>query len=77
MSLLSVTGSPAITVPVALTKQEGLPLGIQLAAAPMQEARLLAVAHVLERAVQADFGESDDLMRLHACDEGKAPISTV
>ncbi|MDP9470286.1 MAG: amidase [Chloroflexota bacterium] len=41
------TGLPAITVPAG-TGHDGLPLGIQLVAPPLQEARLVGVAAVLE-----------------------------
>jgi amidase len=37
-------------VPIGATK-DGLPVGIQLVAAPFAEARLLAVGHALERAL--------------------------
>lgn len=43
----ALVGLPALTVP--LTGQDGLPIGVQLVAAPFQEARLFRVAAVLER----------------------------
>ena len=42
------TGMPAITIPVGLAST-GMPLGVQLAGPPFGEARLLAVAHWVER----------------------------
>ena len=46
----NVVGWPAITLPCASTA-EGLPLGVQLAAAPGQDAELLAAAAALEAAL--------------------------
>ena len=46
----NAVGFPAVVVPCGLSP-EGLPLSIQLAAPPFQEARLLAVAHHLEQAL--------------------------
>ncbi|MCS7235602.1 MAG: amidase [Armatimonadota bacterium] len=43
----SFVGFPSVTVPVGLS-QEGLPLGVQLAAAPFAEATLLRAAAALE-----------------------------
>ena len=45
--LFNLTGLPAVVVPVERARG-GLPLGVQLAAAPGEEARLLAIAAVLE-----------------------------
>jgi amidase len=45
---LSLTGCPALSLPCGLTT-EGLPVGLQLVAAPRDEARLLAFAHELEQ----------------------------
>ncbi len=45
--LFNLTGLPAVVVPVEQARS-GLPLGVQLAAAPGEEARLLAIAAVLE-----------------------------
>jgi aspartyl-tRNA(Asn)/glutamyl-tRNA(Gln) amidotransferase subunit A len=42
-------GYPAITVPAGFT-QDRLPIGVQLAARPFEEGRLLQVAYALERA---------------------------
>lgn len=69
-----------MSVPVALTSAEGLPVGLQLVAAPMAEARLLAAAHVIahqsQRHSDAAGGQSM-LMPLRSPDKGKAPIDTV
>jgi aspartyl-tRNA(Asn)/glutamyl-tRNA(Gln) amidotransferase subunit A len=43
-------GCPAVSVPCG-SSADGLPLGLQLLAAPFQDARLLAIAGALERAV--------------------------
>ena len=45
----NVTGSPAISVPLAQSA-EGLPIGIQLIGQPAQEGALLALAAQLEAA---------------------------
>lgn len=66
-----------MTVPIALASKEGLPQGLQIIAAPLQEARLLAIGHVLERGAQSESRGSSILAPLHAPDEGKAPISTM
>jgi aspartyl-tRNA(Asn)/glutamyl-tRNA(Gln) amidotransferase subunit A len=44
----NMTGQPAIVIPCGLTA-EGLPVGLQLAAAPGADAALLAGAAVIER----------------------------
>jgi Asp-tRNA(Asn)/Glu-tRNA(Gln) amidotransferase A subunit family amidase len=46
----NVTGQPAIVIPCGVTP-DGLPVGLQLAAAPGQDSLLLAVAAVVERAL--------------------------
>jgi aspartyl-tRNA(Asn)/glutamyl-tRNA(Gln) amidotransferase subunit A len=46
-------GIPAISIPAGLTS-EGLPVGIQLAAAPFQETKLLSVARVIEKLIRFD-----------------------
>jgi Asp-tRNA(Asn)/Glu-tRNA(Gln) amidotransferase A subunit family amidase len=46
-TLWSLLGFPAISIPVGLASN-GLPLGLQFAAAPRQDDRLLAVAHWCE-----------------------------
>ncbi len=48
--LFNLTGLPAISIPAGRSRA-GLPIGVQLAAAPGQEARLLSVAAALEAAV--------------------------
>jgi aspartyl-tRNA(Asn)/glutamyl-tRNA(Gln) amidotransferase subunit A len=47
----NVWGLPAISVPCGRTT-EGLPIGLQLAAAPWQEALLLQAAHAFEQATE-------------------------
>ena len=46
--LANLTGQPAISVPVHLSK-ESLPLGIQFVASKGEEHRLLQLAHQLEQ----------------------------
>ncbi|MGE0687439.1 MAG: amidase [Dehalococcoidia bacterium] len=48
---LSNAGVPAISVPAGLTST-GLPIGFQLAAAPMDEATLLRVSHAFQQATK-------------------------
>lgn len=69
-------GTPAMNVPVALTSKDGLPLGVQVMAAPNQEAHVQVIGHVLERGAQSGFKAGSLLAPLHAPEEGKAPIST-
>lgn len=47
-SLFNVTGQPAISLPVHHDDATGLPVGVQLAAAPWQESLLLSTAQELE-----------------------------
>ncbi|MFG3007375.1 amidase [Streptomyces calvus] len=49
-SLFNVTGQPAISVPVHHDDATGLPVGVQLVAAPWREDLLLQVSRTLERA---------------------------
>ena len=49
-SLFNVTGQPAISVPVHHDDATGLPVGVQIVAAPWREDLLLQVAHILELA---------------------------
>jgi amidase len=49
-SLFNVTGQPAISVPVHTDDATGLPVGVQIVAAPWREDLLIQVAHVLELA---------------------------
>jgi aspartyl-tRNA(Asn)/glutamyl-tRNA(Gln) amidotransferase subunit A len=46
-----VYGIPAITVPCGFTKS-GLPVGLQISAAPFAETTMLAVAHAYEQATE-------------------------
>jgi hypothetical protein len=47
-ALWNLTGSPAVSVPMGLTA-DGLPLGLQLAARPGQDALVLRVAHAFQQ----------------------------
>jgi aspartyl-tRNA(Asn)/glutamyl-tRNA(Gln) amidotransferase subunit A len=47
----SLAGLPALSVPCGFTKA-GLPIGLQLIGPPLQEARLLRVAHAYERSTR-------------------------
>ena len=49
-SIFNVTGLPAISVPVHHDPATGLPVGVQIVAAPWREDLLLQVARVLELA---------------------------
>ena len=46
----SVGGLPALTIPCGFSRAEGLPLSLQIAAAPMQEATVLRIAHAYQQA---------------------------
>jgi amidase len=46
-AVFNITGQPAISLPVHTTPA-GLPVGVQLVAAPFEEGRLLRVAALLE-----------------------------
>jgi len=46
----NITGQPAVTVPAGATI-DGLPIGVQLVARPFEEAQLLQIAQILERAM--------------------------
>ena len=50
-----VYGIPAITVPCGFTKS-GLPIGLQIAAAPFAESTMLALAHAYEEATEWHTG---------------------
>ena len=50
-SLVSLTGLPAVSVPIGTTADGCLPIGVQLVGQPGGEARLLLAAALLERAV--------------------------
>jgi len=45
-----VTGQPAISVPIHHDQATGLPVGVQIVAAPWRENLLLQVSHALELA---------------------------
>jgi aspartyl-tRNA(Asn)/glutamyl-tRNA(Gln) amidotransferase subunit A len=47
----NVTGSPALSVPVGLSKA-GLPLSMQIVGKPFSEALIYRVAHAYERATR-------------------------
>jgi aspartyl-tRNA(Asn)/glutamyl-tRNA(Gln) amidotransferase subunit A len=47
--LMNVFGLPAISIPCAFSRS-GLPIGLQVSAAPFAEERALAVAHAYEQA---------------------------
>ena len=49
VTVISATGCPAISVPAGFSR-EGLPIGLQIVAAPGQDVELLRVAHALEAA---------------------------
>ncbi|GAU08702.1 Asp-tRNA(Asn)/Glu-tRNA(Gln) amidotransferase subunit GatA [Desulfoplanes formicivorans] len=48
---LNLTGLPGLSLPVGVGRDSGLPVGLQLFGAGFQEERLLAIAHVLEQAM--------------------------
>jgi aspartyl-tRNA(Asn)/glutamyl-tRNA(Gln) amidotransferase subunit A len=48
--LANLAGLPALSVPAGFA-EDGLPCGVQLMAPPLEDARLLGVAQVLERAM--------------------------
>lgn len=56
--LATVTGLPAISVPIGLSP-EGMPIGMQLIGKPRGEAALLAVARAVEMAVGGPLGPID------------------
>ena len=49
-SIFNITGLPAISVPVHVDEATGLPVGVQIVAAPWKEDLLLQVAAQLEAA---------------------------
>jgi amidase len=51
-SISAVTGLPAIVIPAGFNG-EGLPIAIELLGRPFSESRLIALAHAVERALQA------------------------
>jgi len=46
----SVGGLPALAIPCGFSRAEGLPLSLQIAAAPMAESTVLRIAHAYQRA---------------------------
>jgi aspartyl-tRNA(Asn)/glutamyl-tRNA(Gln) amidotransferase subunit A len=46
----SVAGVPAMTIPCGFSRAEGLPLSMQIAAAPFAEALILRIAHAYQQA---------------------------
>ena len=46
----SVAGVPAMTIPCGFSRAEGLPLSLQIAAAPFAEALILRIAHAYQQA---------------------------
>src|SRR3954454_11820187 len=46
----SIAGVPAMTIPCGFSRAEGLPLSLQIAAAPFAEALILRVAHAYQQA---------------------------
>ena len=53
-SLFNITGLPAISVPVHVDEASGLPVGVQIVAAPWKEDVLLQVANQLEQSFHWD-----------------------
>jgi len=46
---VNMAGLPALSIPAALSEREGLPLGLQLIGHSFEEAKLLQLAHALEK----------------------------
>ncbi|HXP04119.1 MAG TPA: amidase [Stellaceae bacterium] len=46
----SVSGVPALAIPCGFSREEGMPLSLQIAAAPFQETTVLRVAHAYQQA---------------------------
>jgi aspartyl-tRNA(Asn)/glutamyl-tRNA(Gln) amidotransferase subunit A len=46
----SVSGVPALAIPCGFSRAENMPLSLQIAAAPMQEATVLRIAHAYQQA---------------------------
>ena len=46
----SVAGMPALAIPCGFSRAEGLPLSLQIAAAPFAEALVLRIAHAYQQA---------------------------
>ena len=45
----SISGVPALTIPCGFSRAEGLPLSLQIAAGPMQDATVLRIAHAYQQ----------------------------
>ncbi|MEE9313133.1 MAG: amidase family protein [Rhizobiaceae bacterium] len=60
--LATTTGLPAIAVPCGFTKS-GMPVGIQLIGPPRGDAKVLAVARVIEQVLDLGNGPIDPLVR--------------
>ncbi len=58
-SIWDQNGWPAITVPVGVSKEHGLPIGFQIIARPWQEPLLLRAARVIERVYGLEFPPPD------------------
>jgi len=46
----SVGGTPAIAIPCGFSNAEGLPLSLQIAAAPFAESTVFRIAHAFQQA---------------------------
>jgi len=46
----SVAGTPALVVPCGFSREEGLPLSLQIVAAPFAESLVLRVGHAYQQA---------------------------
>jgi amidase len=73
--LATVTGLPAISVPVGLS-DDGIPVGLQLIGPHRGEAQLLAVARAVESAVGGPLSPIDPVVhpsRLRPSERGREP----
>jgi aspartyl-tRNA(Asn)/glutamyl-tRNA(Gln) amidotransferase subunit A len=69
-SMFSVTGAPALALPCGFSRS-GLPLGLQIAGRPFEDAKTLAIGHAYERA--SSWFERHPRLDAHA---PPAPIDT-
>lgn len=46
---VNLAGLPAISIPVGIGNETGMPVGLQIAGAPFKEAKILKIAHALEQ----------------------------
>ena len=46
----SISGVPALAIPCGFSRDEGLPLSLQIAAGPFQEPTVLRIAHAYQQA---------------------------